>query len=150
MMKRSGLQTNMKSSFLKQYNDQKDQGTTASIFWFFFLLLSFQAFFIFFYVLIFYLTVIFLYCAPPPPLYDQHLSLIYPSLTFTIYEENMLTHQASLKELICENIFPNINIVVAPRQFFSCYQQPHIIKLQKVYYQNFTDTFNSWLYNLLL
>ena len=65
----------------------------------------------------------------------QHLSLTYSSLTFTIYEVNRLTHQASLKESICEEMFPitYIKIGVAPCQLISCQQQPHISKLQKMY-----------------
>ena len=34
--------------------------------------------------------------------HNKHLSITYSSLTLTIYEENILTYQASLKELICE------------------------------------------------
>ena len=81
----------------------------------------------------------------------QHLSLTDASLTSTIYEENMLTDQASLKESICEEMFPitYIKIGVAPRQLISCQHQPHISKLQKCIL-NFTDTFNSWFCNLLL
>ena len=30
----------------------------------------------------------------------------YSLLSLTIYEENMLTHQTSLKELLCEKMFP--------------------------------------------
>ena len=95
-------------------------------------------------------SVIFFSCPPPPK--DQHLSLTYSSLTLIIYKENMLTHQPSLKESICEKMFPItcIKICVAPCQLFSCYQQLHISKLQKMYFQNFTDTFNSWFCNLLL
>ena len=83
-------------------------------------------------------SVIFLSCVSPK---DQHLPLTYSSLTLTIYEENMLTHQASLKESICEKMFPitYIRIGVTPRQLFSCQQQSYISKLQKTYFQNFTD-----------
>ena len=47
--------------------------------------------------------------------------LTYSSLTSTIYEENMLTHQAFLKESICEEIFPItcIKIGAAPHQLIS-------------------------------
>ena len=40
----------------------------------------------------------------------------------TIYEENMLTHQASLEESICEKMFTTtyIKIGVVPHQFISC------------------------------
>ena len=81
----------------------------------------------------------------------QHLSLTYASLTSTIYEENMLTDQASLKESICEEMFPitYIKIGVAPRQLISCQQCLIFVSCKKCVL-NFTDTFNSWFCNLLL
>ena len=50
-------------------------------------------------LLFFNWSVIFFPCVSPPTI------IIYPaysSITFTIYEENMLTHQAYLKESLCE------------------------------------------------
>ena len=116
------------------------------IFIFYFFLLFFQPFFILFYILIFlYLVCHFPFLCFSPK--DQHLPLNYSSLTFTIYEKNILTHQTSLKESICEKVFPitYIKISVAPSQLFSCQQQSHISKLQEMYFQNFTDTFTGFV-----
>ena len=127
----------------------KDEMQVFSVFFF---LLSFQPFFILsnILILLFGTTKILSFSFPVFFSIKQHLSLTYSSLTSTIYEENMLTHQASLKESICEKTFPisYIKIGVAPRQLFSCQQQPHISKLQKINFQNFIDTFNSCFCNM--
>ena len=66
---------------------------------------AFPLILILFYILTFlYLTCHFPFLCFPPK--DKHLFLKYSSLTLTIYEENMLIHQASPKESICEKIFP--------------------------------------------
>ena len=120
----------------------------------FFFLLSFQPFFILSNILILFFGTKKILPSFSFPVFffkKQHLSLTYSSLTFAVNEEYILTHQASLIESICEEMFPitYIKIVVAPRQLISCQQQPHISKLQKCIL-NFTDTFNSWFCNLLL
>ena len=103
MMKRSDLKTNIKNYFLKQYNDQ------CKYFLFPFFSCPFSLSSSSFISLLFFTwPVTFLCCASSPK--DNHLSLTYSSLILTIYEENMLIHQASLKESICEkNVFYNLH-----------------------------------------
>ena len=70
-------------------------------------------------ILIFlYLSVVFLSCVLP--LKDQHLSITYSSLTLTIYKENILTHQASLKKLICEK---NVSYIARYDNFLATSKQ---------------------------
>ena len=146
MMKRSVLKTNIKNYFLKQYNMVKKIKDELQVFSVFFFLLALQPFFILsnILILLFGTTKILPFSLPVIFSKKQHLSL-----TSTIFEENMLTHQASVKESICKEMLPitYIKIGVAPRQLISCQQQPHISELQKMY---FTDSFNSWFCNLLL
>ena len=129
----------------------KDEMQVFSVFFF---LLSFQPFFILSNILILLFgTTKILQSFSFPVFFSKkwHLSLTYSSLSPTIYEENMLTYQASLKKSICEEKFPitQIKIGVALCQLISCQQQPHINKLQKCIL-NFSDTCNSWFCNLLL
>ena len=138
MMKRSDLKTNIKKYFLKQYNDKKIKDE-IQVFSVFFFLPSFQPFFILSNIpILFFGTTKVLLPFYFPEFFskEQYLPLTYSSLTSTIFEENMLTHQASIKESICEEMLPitYIKIGVAPCQLISCQQQPHISKLQKMYF----------------
>ena len=64
----------------------------------------------------------------------------------------MLTHQASLKESICEKMFPitYIKVSVASRGLISCVINSLILVNCKKCISNFTNTFNSWFCNLPL
>ena len=120
----------------------------------FFFLLSFQPFFILsnILILLFGTTKILLSFPFPAFFYEkQHLPFTYSSLTSTIFEKNMLAHQVSLKESICEEMFPitTSKQVLLPISLLAVSNSLILVNCKKCIL-NFTDTFNSWFCNLLL
>ena len=67
--------------------------------------------------------------------------------------KNMLTHQLSLKESICEKNFLQliyIKIAVAPISFLAVSNSLILVNYKKCIFRILQILFNSWFYNLLL